>query len=180
MDGGKVSRRGTPMKKLLLCGWLHLALRMGLGALFIYSGAMKMRSPLDFADSIASFSLLPNEVINVFALALPAFELLVGSLCLSGFHKRLAGFSILLALMVFFIALIQALLRGLLIDCGCFGSQVPSTWTVWKSLGRDILLIGCALLVYWNLARRDILLQGKRYAERPLRSESHSSHNEEI
>ena len=49
---------------------------------------------------------------------------------------------------MFFAILLSALLRGLTLDCGCFGSGAPSRPRMWMELGLDVILIGGALLVY--------------------------------
>jgi len=49
---------------------------------------------------------------------------------------------------IFAIALGQALIRGLNVDCGCFGSGKPSLLKTWISFGRDILLMAVSLWLY--------------------------------
>jgi len=56
-----------------------LAVILGLAAVFIYTGFQKLQDPLDFADSIAGFRILPGAFINQFALALPPFEICTSS-----------------------------------------------------------------------------------------------------
>ncbi|MDD2711270.1 MAG: DoxX family membrane protein [Verrucomicrobiae bacterium] len=132
--------------------WFLLALRWGIGAMFIYAGAMKMISPQPFADSIDSFKILPNLCVSLFALCLPPFEVGVGALMLAGPFKRMASLGVLLLSGVFLVALSQALIRGLKVDCGCFGSspEIYSSFKVWLALIRDIFLVVGA----WWLYRR--------------------------
>ena len=59
-----------------------LGVSLGLAAVFIYAGFEKIHDPLDFADSIAGFGILPVAFINPFALALPLFEIACGLLLL--------------------------------------------------------------------------------------------------
>ena len=44
--------------------WFVLAVRVIVGAVFIYAGALKIGDPLQFADNIASFRLLPAFAVN--------------------------------------------------------------------------------------------------------------------
>jgi len=55
---------------------------LALAALFIYAGAAKLGDPLEFADPIAAFAILPAALVNLLALALPMFELGCGPLLL--------------------------------------------------------------------------------------------------
>lgn len=125
-----------------------LLLRLMIGVAFLYAGFLKIREPLAFADSIASFRLLPDMLINLLALGLPPLELIIGGLLVIGWRVKLASFAMLLLSVIFAIALGQALLRGLQVDCGCFGSGKPSTAKSFLSLGRDILLVAGSAWLY--------------------------------
>ena len=122
--------------------------RIPMGGLFLYSGILKVASPQPFADSIASFEIVPHAVIGLVALGLPPLEILLGALLVSGSRMRAASFGALLLSVVFGLALGQALARGLQVDCGCLGSGQPSLLKTWFSLGRDILLIAASGWLY--------------------------------
>jgi hypothetical protein len=49
---------------------------------------------------------------------------------------------------MFFVALASALLRGLTLDCGCFGPGAPSRSRMWLELVLDAALFSGALFVY--------------------------------
>jgi putative oxidoreductase len=119
-----------------------------LAAVFIYAAADKLRDPLQFADSVAAFTILPAVVITPFALGLPPFEILCGVLMLTPFTRRVAALALMLATAMFFIALASALLRGLTLDCGCFGAGAPSRPRMWLEAGLDLVLFGGAMFVY--------------------------------
>ena len=103
-----------------------IAISLILAAVFIYAAVDKLRDPLQFADSVAAFAILPTVVITPFALSLPPFEILCGVLMLTPFTRRVAALALMLATAMFFTALASALLRGLTLDCGCFGAGAPS------------------------------------------------------
>lgn len=127
--------------QLLNNRWLLLLLRLGIGGAFLYAGYLKIWEPMAFADSIASFRILPAELINIMALALPPLEIILGVMLVTGWRVRVASFGVLLLSIIFAFALGQALMRGLKVDCGCFGSGKPSTAKTLLGLGRDVLLI---------------------------------------
>ena len=54
--------------------YVVLAVTLALAGVFIYAGADKVHDPLQFADSIAAFAVLPAVFIDLLALSLPPFE----------------------------------------------------------------------------------------------------------
>jgi len=125
-----------------------LAVSLALAAIFVYAGIDKVREPLQFADNIAGFAILPSMFTNLLALTLPVFEIGCGLLLLVPLTRRVASLAIALTCIVFFTALASALLRGLTLDCGCFGVGAPSRSKMWLELGLDLLLFTGALFVY--------------------------------
>ncbi|MBV8454655.1 MAG: DoxX family membrane protein [Deltaproteobacteria bacterium] len=128
--------------------YLMFLISLALAAVFIYAGVDKIRDPLQFADSIAAFAILPRALINLFALSLPLFEIACGLLLLWPSTRRIAALAVVVISVVFFVALSSALLRGITIDCGCFGAGAPSRARMWVELGLDMVLAGASLLVY--------------------------------
>jgi len=121
---------------------------LGLAVVFIYAGFDKVQDPLHFADSINAFDILPHAVIDAMALGLPLFEIGCAVLILLPPTRRVGALALTLASAMFFLALLSALLRGLTLDCGCFGTGVPSRTRMWTELGLDLLLVGGAAAVY--------------------------------
>ena len=58
-EGGQGALSVSPPAK-----WLVRVASWFLGLVFICAGALKMADPLAFADSVASFQLLPGMMIN--------------------------------------------------------------------------------------------------------------------
>jgi putative oxidoreductase len=135
------------MRKAMM-KWVVLAIRIALGAAFVYAGAIKIQDPSELAITVASFKILPNLLISPLALALPPFEIICGALLIVGIWRRPAALGITVLLTIFLIAIAAALARGLTIDCGCFGTGTPSRAKMWLDIGRDILLLGGALISY--------------------------------
>jgi uncharacterized membrane protein YphA (DoxX/SURF4 family) len=128
------------MRKFLRHPYVQIALRAIVGGVFIYAGMLKIMSPQEFADNIAAYQLLRDSLINLLALGLPVFEVIVGVMLITGLRVRTAAFCALFLCVVFAIALGSALVRGLQIDCGCFGDGAPSVVKTWFALGRDVAL----------------------------------------
>jgi putative oxidoreductase len=135
--------------------YLVPAIAAALAALFIYAGAGKVRDPLQFADAIAAFAILPATVINMLALSLPVFEIACGLLLLVPQTRKIGTLAVALSSLIFFAALLSALVRGLTLDCGCFGSGAPSRPRMWLELGLDVVLFSSSLFAYCRLLGRD-------------------------
>jgi len=101
---------------------LLLVFRLVLGGLFVYAGAVKALTPLDFAQDIRNYRLVGQSLSFIAALVLPWLEILAGLFLVLGISKRGAAL-VVSGLLVFFIALtVVTMVRGLDVDCGCFGA----------------------------------------------------------
>lgn len=125
-----------------------LAVSVAMAGIFIYAAIDKIRDPLQFADSVAAFGILPAVFVSLLALALPPFEIACGLLMLAPRTRRIGALAITLLSAIFFTALASALLRGLTLDCGCFGAGAPSRPRMWLELVLDMVLFASALCVY--------------------------------
>jgi uncharacterized membrane protein YphA (DoxX/SURF4 family) len=122
-----------------------IVLRLVLAAVFIFAAYTKLRQPwLLFAMSIDSYGILPEWAVLASARVLPWFELVLGILLLTGFWLRYAAIAATAILSVFFAAVIRSYVKGLAIDCGCFGvGEALSA----KTLIRDGALIASAVVL---------------------------------
>jgi uncharacterized membrane protein YphA (DoxX/SURF4 family) len=129
-----------------------LALRVLLGAVFIYAAYTKLRqSWLLFALSIDSYQLLPEWAVFTLARTLPALELVLGVLLVAGVWLRYLSVVAAAILALFFSVMIVSYFRGAGIDCGCFGVGEPLSL---KTLVRDgVLLLAALTLVLLARAR---------------------------
>lgn len=121
---------------------LTLALRLLLGAVFIYAAYTKLRQPwLLFALSIDSYQLLPEWAVLGLARTLPWFELALGVMLMAGTWLRYTSLAADALLTLFFAVMVLSYARGAGIDCGCFGVGEPLSV---KTLARDGLLVAVA------------------------------------
>lgn len=146
LDGGRaMTMHGDSVRNRLV-----LLASLVVGGVFIYAGVTKIGDPLHFADSINAFAILPPALIDPLALGLPFYEVICAVLVFLPPTRRVGALALTLASVMFFVALLSALLRGLTLDCGCFGSGVPSRSRMWTELGLDFLLVGGAAAVYFH------------------------------
>lgn len=143
---------GEPEMKLFdpskpLYRWAELAIRIVIGAVFVYAGAVKITGQLDLADAIWSFRVLPRALVTPLALALPPFEILAGALLIAGF--RVGALAVAMATAIFSAAFASTLARGIAVDCGCFGAGAPATFASnLLELVRDLAILAGAVAVY--------------------------------
>jgi putative oxidoreductase len=128
--------------------YVVLAAGIAMAGIFIYAGIDKIRDPLSFADGVAGFAILPAVLINLLALGLPPFEVACGLMLLGPWTRRVGALAVAVISLIFFTALASALLRGLTLDCGCFGTGAPSRPRMWLELGLDAVLFSAAVFVY--------------------------------
>ena len=137
--------QNKPLRQILL------AIRVILGAVFVYGGYVKLRVPWAlFGMAIDSYHLVPLRYIEPLARTIPWFEVALGLLLIFGWLLRISATTVSLTLAIFFAAMLRAFLNHQQIDCGCFGPGDPiSKWT----LLRDGSLLAGALLLTWMAFR---------------------------
>ena len=135
-----------------------LVLRLAAGAVLVYASRDKLLDPQPFADAIDDYRVLPLAVVNLSAIVVPWVELIAGSCLIVGLWAPGAGL-VTAALAAFYTgALTSALLRGLEIDCGCFGSRgeaplsFSDLWLRIALLAAGLLIAASARFVDWPLS----------------------------
>jgi uncharacterized membrane protein YphA (DoxX/SURF4 family) len=103
-----------------------------------------------FADQVANYRVPPREVTNLVAMTLPWIELVAGLLLIGGIWKRASAVVISVLVVVFLIAIGQAVARGLNISCGCFGTVEGRKVGV-VALAQDLVLLGITAWLAWRL-----------------------------
>ncbi len=135
------------MNKVLSNKYLLLFLRIILGFVFIYAGAEKISDPSGFSTSISNYRLLPNFIVNFFAIVMPWIEISAGLMLVFGVAVKENAFIINSMLLIFIVAILISLARGLSIDCGCFGkgNQIGIQKLIENAL---LFLFGSILIVH--------------------------------
>ncbi|MBN1533235.1 MAG: DoxX family membrane protein [Spirochaetes bacterium] len=125
---------------------ITLAIRLILGAMFLYSGAVKAMDPEVFGSVVARYNLLPDVLVPYPAMVIPYLELLVGLCLAAGYRIRSASLVSASMMLVFAFAIAVNVARGEAFRCGCFE--------------LDRLGIGISETVGAHLVVRDVLLMG--------------------
>ena len=134
------------LKKGLTHPVLGLLLRVYVGGVFIYASMYKINYPAEFAETIASYQLIPYLAINLTALILPWIELVAGVMLVLGIRTKSAAAVIGFLLLVFSLAIMVTMVRGIPIGCGCFTSVDEPLG--WRALVRDLIWLAMTLQVY--------------------------------
>ena len=134
------------MVSLLKNSWVIFALRIILGIVFLYASFDKIRNPGSFAGNIQNYQMLPYGITNLFSIVLPWVELYVGSCLILGVFVDGAALLSTGMMVMFIIALGQALARGLDIECGCFSQE--GSLVGLNILLRDLIWLAMAVFVW--------------------------------
>ena len=122
--------------------FLHWACRILLGALFLYSGYIKIAQPLQFSAAVAGYQAVPETWIWPIAQYFPWLEVALGIGLLAGWKLRHVAGAAALLLLFFSVLLTVTWLRGIQANCGCLSFDdliSPAT------IARDSLLLIPAL-----------------------------------
>jgi len=126
---------------------IGLLARLILGVTLVWAGVIKVTSPALSAQAVRAFQILPWDLAGYVGYALPVVEILVGLLLVTGLMTRAAAVVGGLLMVAFIIGIISVWVRGLSIDCGCFGGggTIASSQTQYlKDVLRDAGLVVCA------------------------------------
>jgi uncharacterized membrane protein YphA (DoxX/SURF4 family) len=112
-----------------LLGHRHLirASRIAIGLIFAVSGLAKVGDLQSFAGQIHNFRLMPIPLESLLAMTLPWVELVAAVALLLNIRARSAAVLVFGMMVGFTVAVALALVRGLDIECGCFGTADAST-----------------------------------------------------
>ena len=130
--------------------WVSLAARLILGIVLIVAGARKVGNLAGSVQDTAAYQILPYELAQVVGSALPFAEIGLGIVLVVGLFTRIAGALGALMMLAFIVAIASVWVRGISIDCGCFGGGGPispaeaAKQYPWEIL-RDVGLMACGV-----------------------------------
>jgi uncharacterized membrane protein YphA (DoxX/SURF4 family) len=119
------------------------------GAVFVWASWDKIQRPDRFADIVHDYDMLPLLFINAFALVMAWAEITAGAALIVGVWRRGAGLLATAMTVAFLVAIAQAEMRGIEVDCGCFDvSGMTHSQASWDLFIRDLPLLLGAVLVW--------------------------------
>jgi len=143
-----VSPQRNAVSKNKYGSYIPLVLRLFIGIMWVYAGIVKIQGNfLDFLSSIQAYDIFPTSLSIIITQTLPIVEVILGIVILVGIKPKIFGIVSVTLLTLFIIGLSQALLRGLVIDCGCFGTGGNSSKTdMIVAIIRNTIFITLSLL----------------------------------
>ena len=139
--------RAFRLRGIVSSPWLALLFRLYIGGVFVYASIYKINYPAEFAETIASYQIVPYFAVNLMAAVLPWIELISGVLLIVGIRTRSAAAILAALLAVFTLAIAMTLARGVPIGCGCFHTiEDPISW---KTLVRDLIWLAMAIQAFF-------------------------------
>lgn len=169
-----MSLLSRPVINGLVIDGLGTVVRLGLATVFLVSGVLKVVDPAQTRVAVLAYEVLPPGLIGPIAIGLPLVELVLGTLLWAGAGTRWTALVSAVLLVVLMTGVVQAWVRGLSIDCGCFGGGgvVAEGATRYpQELVRDV---GLLLLALWLVVRPRTALSvdGWRSVDLPNRQRS--------
>ncbi len=147
IPGGAMKRIFLSMKRVATSEYLSLVLSIYVGLFFVFAAIAKIPDPTGFAESVAAYRLIPYSFLNLGAVILPWLELVCGLCLIFGVMERSAA-TIVGALLVMFIVMIKInVLRGVQINCGCFGTGGEIIG--WKKVIEDTVLLLFTIQIFF-------------------------------
>lgn len=140
----KISAR---IKHLATHRYLALVLRLYIAGMFIYAGMYKINYTAEFAETIATYRMVPYWIVNFMAVTLPWIELICGIMLVCGIRVRSCIVVTGILLVMFTVGICVNLLRGAPISCGCF--QTLEENISWRTLVRDLLWVAMTVHVFF-------------------------------
>ena len=129
--------------------WITLLARLALGAILITAAWAKLVVPANSVVSVKAYRLFPDSIATAIGYGLPALELALALLLLAGFASRFVAIATVVLMVIFIGGIISVWVRGLSIDCGCFGGggNIAASQTQYpQEILRDI---GFIVLAAW-------------------------------
>jgi uncharacterized membrane protein YphA (DoxX/SURF4 family) len=139
--------------------YLLLLLRLIVGGVFIWAASTKIADSLSFAQDVRNYRLVGQTISFFTAIILPWIELVAGVCLVIGIFPRSSALLI-SGLLAFFILLVATtIIRGIDVDCGCFGtfSRKADLWLILE----DSIWLSMSLILLFSPANEFCLLKRK-------------------
>jgi uncharacterized membrane protein YphA (DoxX/SURF4 family) len=117
--------------------------QIAIGILMAWAGLAKIGDLRGFAEQVHNFRMMPIPIENLIAMSLPWIELVAAMALVFGVRARAGAMLAALLLAAFTTAVFVAMVRGLDIECGCFGTH-DATRVGWVKIGQNLLMLALA------------------------------------
>jgi uncharacterized membrane protein YphA (DoxX/SURF4 family)/peroxiredoxin len=140
-------------------------LRILVGALFIFSGFVKLVDPIGsqykfqeyFSESVLNMEFLIPYALP-FAILLIVAEILLGVMILIGYKSKLTVWSLFLLTLIFLFLTWYSAYYNKVTDCGCFGDAIKLS--TWETFYKNVILIALIVLLLIKVAHIKPVFKG--------------------
>jgi uncharacterized membrane protein YphA (DoxX/SURF4 family)/peroxiredoxin len=139
--------------------------RILVGALFIFSGFVKLVDPIGsqykfqeyFSESVLNMEFLIPYALP-FAILLIVAEILLGVMILIGYKSKLTVWSLFLLTLIFLFLTWYSAYYNKVTDCGCFGDAIKLS--TWETFYKNVILIALIVLLLIKVAHIKPVFKG--------------------
>ena len=117
--------------------------QIAIGILMAWAGLAKIGDLRSFAEQLHNFRMMPVPLENLVAMSLPWVELLAALALIFGVRARAGAMLVTGLMVVFTVAVAAAMVRGLDIECGCFGTH-DATRVGWVKIAQNLGMLALA------------------------------------
>jgi uncharacterized membrane protein YphA (DoxX/SURF4 family) len=139
-----------------------LIFRLVLGFTLIYASLDKIANPDQFARIVYNYRILPEFLINIYAVTLPWVELVTGLFLIFGIVLESTSLLASFLFVVFIIAISINLFRGIDLNCGCFSTDPAGKKEGANLLINDFIYLFLGMMIFFfhkNFATLSSLFQ---------------------
>ena len=139
--------------------------RILVGALFVFSGFVKLVDPIGsqykfqeyFSESVLNMEFLIPYALP-FAILLIVAEILLGVMILIGYKSKLTVWSLFLLTLIFLFLTWYSAYYNKVTDCGCFGDAIKLN--TWETFYKNVILIALIVLLLIKVAHIKPVFKG--------------------
>lgn len=132
---------------------MGLVARLVIGGVWIVAGALKLPDPTESVRAVRAYDLLPETVVPTVGHLLPVLEVVLGLALVLGILTRGTAAASGLIFILFIIGIASVWVRGIDIDCGCFGgggAQEGASSAYPLEIARDVGLLILSAYLVWS------------------------------
>jgi uncharacterized membrane protein YphA (DoxX/SURF4 family) len=131
---------------------LSFIFRIVLGGIFIIAGLAKISDPVRFLITIRYFQISPDIINPFLAIYIPWLEFILGLFIMLGILHRTSSLILSCLNGIFTLAILSVIIRGIEIDCGCFGLladilKIPDM-ADYKAIIRNLIFISMGISIF--------------------------------
>ncbi|WP_329494560.1 MauE/DoxX family redox-associated membrane protein [Kitasatospora herbaricolor] len=133
--------------------WIGTVVRLALAVVWGWAGLAKISDPAEAAQAVRAYEILPESLVKPVGYALPFLEVALAVLLVIGLGVRVVAVVSALLLLTFIAGITSAWVRGISIDCGCFGGGGTVDASQTEYLQEILRDTGFLLLAAWLIYR---------------------------